>query len=115
SMAARKTTHGLARHPLYSTWRNMLARCEDPRDRAYADYGGRGITVCAEWHDLARFIADIEAEIGPRPEGTYPSGRTMWTLNRKDNDGPYARWNVEWADALGQARNRRARRRAVRA
>lgn len=92
------TTHGLSRHPLYPTWQAMISRCEDTADPAWPRYGGRGITVCPEWHDVARFIADILAEIGPRPDGL--------TLNRIDNERGYERGNVEWASRAEQSRNR---------
>lgn len=102
---AGSTSHGLRGHPLYLTWLGMIDRCENPRSDDYGQYGRRGIAVCREWHDVARFIADIEAEIGPRPEGTTPGGRPLWTLNRKDNDGNYERGNVEWATWSAQRRN----------
>lgn len=105
--ADRRRTHGLTRHPLYDLWRHMLARCEDPGHPNFADYGGRGITVCPEWHDLVRFIADIEAEIGPRPPGRTPGGMAAWSLNRIDNDRGYKPGNVEWGDWSAQARSRR--------
>jgi len=37
------------KHPLYSTWRGIIARCESPNTPEYKHYGGRGITICAEW------------------------------------------------------------------
>lgn len=117
-MTALSRSHGLARHPLYSTWQGIIARCEDPGSRAYRWYGGRPdtqpVTVCPEWRDLARFIADIETEIGPRPPGRHGK-MPQWTLNRIDNDGPYAPGNVEWADWFSQARNRRQRARRANA
>ena len=63
--------HGLSgknKHPLYETWHGMMMRCYDTRHVYYHRYGGRGITVCAQWHDPAQFIADIEAALGNRPD-----------------------------------------------
>jgi hypothetical protein len=57
---------------------------------------GRGITVCAEWHDL-----------GPRPPGRLPSGRPLYSLDRTDNDRGYEPGNVRWATAEQQAANKR--------
>jgi hypothetical protein len=108
-----RSTHGLAGHPLYSAWLKMLDRCENPRAPRYRDYGARGIRVCAGWHDVAAFIADVEAEIGPRPEGKGPGGKPLYSLDRVNNDGNYESGNIRWADDFTQARNRRPRRRAV--
>src|SRR5205085_10373700 len=33
-------------HPLYGTWNSMLSRCENPKNKSYVNYGGRGIAVC---------------------------------------------------------------------
>ena len=49
--------HGWSSHPLYKAWVAMISRCENPTDQGYNDYGGRGITVCLEWHDLRSFMA----------------------------------------------------------
>ena len=94
------TTHGLSRHPLYSTWKNMMARCYSPKYRDFKNYGGRDITVCPRWHDPALFIEDILRLIGPRPPGK--------SLDRyPDNDGNYEEGNVRWATDEEQARNTR--------
>jgi hypothetical protein len=96
----RRIKHGMVGHPLYRTWYGMMGRCENPADAHYHNYGGRGIRVCAQWHDPRRFIADIEQLIGPRPPGR--------TLDRyPDNDGDYEPGNVRWATKSQQARNRR--------
>src|SRR6185369_3429141 len=33
--------------PEYMAYRDMLKRCHDPNNKRYADYGGRGISVCS--------------------------------------------------------------------
>ena len=47
--------HGMANHPAFNTWSNIIARCCKPNDPAYKDYGGRGIKVCPEWKDARVF------------------------------------------------------------
>ena len=116
-----RTTHGLSKHPLYIIRSGIIARCVNPNGQSYEGYGARGVTVCARWRDdVAAFIADIEREIGPRPEGRYENGRVMYELDRIDNDGGY--WcgrcpdcvsrgqtaiNVRWSDRPTQMQNRR--------
>ncbi len=100
-------THGMSWHPLYRAWAGMMDRCGNPASTIYPDYGGRGIRVCERWHDPAVFFADIERWLGPRPEGRYPNGRPMWTLDRIMNDHDYRLDNVRWATASQQMLNRR--------
>jgi hypothetical protein len=109
--ASWPTTHGLHKHPPYHTWRKMLDRWENPEHHSYRRYGARGVTVCERWHDVRNFVADIEAEIGPRPEGRTSGGMPVWTLDRMNVNGNYEPGNVQWATAKEQAVNRRPRRR----
>jgi len=98
-MAERRRTHGLWDHPLYGTWLALIHRCENPSAANFKYYGARGIRVCAEWHDVAVFVAWIEANLGPRPEGM--------TLDRVNVNRHYEPGNVQWATAIEQRRNRR--------
>lgn len=104
--------HGLAANPLYHLHATMMRRCYKEDWPGYWRYGGTGIKVCDEWHDVARFIADIESTIGPRPEGRYPSGLPLYSLDRwPDKHGNYENGNVRWATVSEQALNRRRLRR----
>lgn len=97
-------TGGKTKHPLNDVYNEMLARCLRPNHKRYASYGGRGITVCKRWrNDFWAFVSDM----GERPEGQLPSGRAAWSLDRINNDGPYAPDNCRWASASQQNANRR--------
>lgn len=92
--------HGAAKRgdnsPEYVVWQNMRRRCYDPKNTAFGDYGGRGITVCDRWlESFENFYADM----GARPKGK--------SLERKNNNLGYSKDNCKWADATEQARNKR--------
>src|SRR6266550_1103318 len=35
----------------FTTWMIIRQRCTDPKYKQYRFYGGRGITICARWHN----------------------------------------------------------------
>lgn len=96
--------HGLTsrtkNHYLYNTWKSIKNRCFRKNDANYYAYGGRGITMCAEWRDNpAAFVEYVLREIGERPP--------LHTLDRTNNDGHYEPGNLRWATKSEQIHNRR--------
>lgn len=79
-----------------NSWHHMIDRCENPKNKHYKDYGGRGIKVCERWKDLKAFVADM----GDPPDGM--------TLDRWPNkNGNYEPANCRWATPKQQAQNTR--------
>ncbi|WP_210316673.1 hypothetical protein [Agrobacterium tumefaciens] len=90
------TKHGLKGSAEYRAWTQMKTRCLNPKNRFYHRYGGRGITICAEWQEsFETFYRDM----GPRPSKRH-------SIERKNNDEGYRPGNCEWALPAVQAANR---------
>ncbi len=81
----------------YMAWRHMMSRCTNPKDASFQYYGGRGITVFAEW--ITSFPS-FYAYIGPIPHPGF-------SIERLNTNGNYEPGNVVWASATQQIRNRR--------
>lgn len=81
---------------LYSIWLNLRDRCNNPSNKRYARYGGRGIKCCLEWDDFTVFH-DWALKNGYNNE---------LTIDRIDNDLGYTPENCRWVPISVQARNR---------
>ena len=80
-------------------WHNMINRCTNPKNKAYKDYGGRGIEVCSRWlNSFEAFREDV---------GERPLGPTQFSIDRIFNDGNYEPSNVKWATKEEQRNNQR--------
>lgn len=105
SSRKRLTTHGLSYTKLRKTWHNMIQRCENPNSTSYKNYGGRGIKVCPEWHDLESFAKWAYGN------GFSECDKSDQTIERIDVNGNYEPGNCCFATREQQANNKRNNRR----
>ena len=87
--------HGLRNCPEYSSWDNMIGRCERPSHASFKHYGAKGIKVCAAWR--ASFMAFYDY-VGPKPTPLH-------TIECINNRKGYQPDNVVWATREEQSNN----------
>lgn len=80
---------------VYWIWGDMIGRCTNKKHKHFKNYGGRGISVSAEWRESKNFIKDMS----PRPEGMH--------LDRIDNNKGYSKENCHWVTRLQNNKNKR--------
>ena len=100
------TKHGHARRGKritveYRSWCHMKERCDNPKDKSYADYGGRGITYEPAWKSFSVFIQDLG----------YSKTNCIWATSTQQNRNKRSNLRLtykeatktalEWATLLG--------------
>jgi hypothetical protein len=100
--AFQRAKHGHCKNRVetrtYRSWRAMIVRCTNPKQKNWEAYGGRGIAVCERWRG-DRGFQNFLSDMGMRPEGQ--------TLERVNVDGNYQPSNCRWATYSEQRRNQR--------
>lgn len=97
SAAKLRFSHGKWGSRLYRCWRNMIDRCNNPKNKEYRNYGGRGICVCQEWESSFETFYLWAMSNGYRDD---------LTIERIDVDSGYSPKNCTFADYHVQSRNR---------
>lgn len=64
-IAKKREVHGGSRTRLYIIWADMKGRCRRKTDTSYSHYGGRGISICDEWHGGKHYLAKRIIELFP--------------------------------------------------
>ena len=91
-------THGHWGSRTHAIWKTMRQRINNPDNKDYKHYGGRGIQICERWNDYENFLADL---------GECPPG---YSIERIDVDGNYCPENCCWIPHSDQPKNQRNRR-----
>lgn len=81
--------------PEYRTWSGMVDRCENPKNKSYPIYGGKGVRVSEEWRaDFSAFFRDM----GQKPTPSH-------SIERINSGGNYEAGNCRWASRKEQGNN----------
>lgn len=86
------------RTPFYKLWVSMRARCYNPNNAGYKNYGARNIKMCDEWRqDYLNFLSWASSS-------GYSKGLHLDRINNNGNYGPN---NCRWVTKAENNRNRR--------
>ena len=99
NMEPKVIKHGHHGKKLYHVWGSMKHRCNNPKNKHFHRYGGRGIKVCKAWDEFQPFY-DWAMSHG------YKEGLT---IDRINNDGNYEPSNCRWITTAEQQKNKTQR------
>lgn len=92
-----KTEYELYRGRIYHIWTRMKARCYNPKDKSYCNYGERGIRICEEWMFFDEFYL-WSVNNGYEPE---------LSIDRINVNEDYKPENCRWVSRKIQSNNKR--------
>lgn len=89
--------HGLSKHPLHKTWRQIKARCYLTCQQNHRYYQGKGIKICEEWKNNFKNFYDWSINNG------WQKGLS---IDRKDSSKDYCPQNCRWIPLEKQSSNK---------
>jgi hypothetical protein len=93
--------HHLSGTRVYQIRKGMLKRCFNKNHKSYADYGGRGVSVCDEWANAKDGAVNF---YNWAMNNGYQDGLT---IDRIDTNGNYCPDNCRWVTRQTQSWNTR--------
>jgi hypothetical protein len=106
----KNSTHGFSKSRnkykfrFYKKWRGMFDRCYNRNDKAYKNWGARGIKICKKWHKFENFRDDMYVGY---VKHVNKYGFLNSTLDRIDTNRDYKPLNCKWSTQKQQLRNQR--------
>ena len=92
----KRPRHGYSGTREYSVWHDIRDRCNNPKNKRYYCYGGRGIKVCERWENS---FLDFYSDMGDKP---FDKAQ----IDRINNDGGYEPNNCRWISQTENMRNK---------
>jgi hypothetical protein len=87
-------THGMYKSKIYKVWMGIIDRIDNPNNKQFHDYGGRGISNL--WEDFEHFLVDMQYG--------YFDG---CEIDRIDVNGNYCTSNCRWVTKSVSTHNKR--------
>lgn len=103
----RSTKHGLRHTHLYQLRMGIIDRCNNPKNKSFEYYGGRGIKICPEWADKATGAQEFCSW------ATSHGFKKGLAIDRIDVNGDYSPDNCRFVTMKEQCQNRRPRRKRI--